>query len=158
MIARPYEALLAIGSNVEADVHVPEALALLRGRFEVRAVSRAVRSAAVGVDTPQPPFVNLAVRIRTDLPYPALREVCRRIEEACGRTRTSDRFAPRTMDIDLVHGNAALARSARGALPDPDLTRYAHLREPAAEIWPEAVGVRGHPPVADAGSSDEPIE
>lgn len=139
MLRRPYQVLLSLGSNIEPDVHVPQALALLRARFEAVAASAPMTTPAAGASTPQPPFVNLALRVRTDLPYRALREACRRIEEACGRRRTPDRFAPRTMDIDVVYGDSAFTRTARGALPDPELLTQAYVLQPCAEIWPDAV-------------------
>ncbi len=131
--------LLALGSNIEPAAHVPQALALLRGRFEVLYVSARVVGPAYGAATPQPPFENLAVRARTDLPYRALKLACRRIEEVCGRLRSADREAPRTMDIDIVFGDPAFTATAEGAVPAPDLLLRRYLLRPCAEAWPGAV-------------------
>jgi 2-amino-4-hydroxy-6-hydroxymethyldihydropteridine diphosphokinase len=130
------DALLVLGSNVDPERSVPLALSLLQERFGVCAVSRGYRSAAVGVAPgASPPFVNLAVRIRTALPPRALREACRRVEERCGRRRSADRFAPRTMDVDLVHVEGVAGRFGRSTLPDPELAVHAHLLVPSAEVW-----------------------
>ena len=120
MSDRPYEYLLSIGSNVEPERSIARGLALLTARFKRPTVSPWYDVDAMGAPG-QPPFVNLAVLIATDLPPPALRVVCRRIEEACGRRRGADRFAPRTLDVA-----AFLARRA-GALD-----RGAHPRRRAA--------------------------
>ncbi len=139
MGTRKYEVLLSLGSNVDPDRSVPLALRLLRRRFDVRATSALVCSPAAGAATPQPAFVNLAVRIFTDLPYRALREACRRVEEACGRRRTADPSAPRPMDVDIVFGDPAFMTTARGVVPDPELLTRAYILEPCAEIWPDAI-------------------
>ena len=137
MSARTREYLISVGSNIEPARWVPHALALMRARLEVKSVSSTYDVPAVGGSTPAPPFENLAVRLRTDLPPRALREVCRRLEEACGRRRTADRFAPRTMDLDVVLGGPEVPPS--DFLPHPDLLAYPFVLVPCAEIWPDAV-------------------
>lgn len=142
MNRRRYDVLLLLGSNIEPVRRVPQALALLDDRFDLRAVSRTVIGAAIGGGGTQPEFHNLAVRIRTDLPYRALRLACRRIEEACGRRRTADRFAPRTMDIDIAFGDPAFTAGAEGAVPDPELHQHGYSIGPAAEVWGDAIHPR----------------
>lgn len=137
MSVRAREYLVSVGSNIEPGRWIPRALSLLRERFDVEAVSSTYDTPAVGGSGAQPAFENLAVRLRTDLPPRALREACRRIEERCERRRTRDRFAPRTMDLDVVLGGPEVP--ADEALPDPDLLAYAHVLVPCAEIWPDAV-------------------
>ncbi len=139
MTRRRYEVLLVLGSNIEPGQRVPQALGLLDERFELVDVSRTVVGAAIGGAPDQPEFWNLAVRIKTDLPYRALRLACRRIEEACGRQRTADRYAPRTIDIDIVFGDPTFTEGAGGAVPDPDLIRETYALGPAAEVWGDAV-------------------
>jgi 2-amino-4-hydroxy-6-hydroxymethyldihydropteridine diphosphokinase len=136
---RNREALLSLGSNVDPHVHVPRALALLDARHDVRSVSPLYRTKAVGGRGAQPDFVNLAVRLRTDLPPRALREACRRTEDACGRRRTADRYAPRTMDIDVVLLDDLVMDLDTWALPDPALATQPFVLVPCADVWPEAV-------------------
>lgn len=127
--ARAY--LLSIGSNVESDRWIPEAIRRARARFTVEAVSAAYGSKAVG-PAGQPPFVNRALRMRTDLPPAALRAVCRHVEWICGRVRGDDRFAPRTLDLDVVYDGVA------ARVLDPDLLAQPHVLVPCAEVWPDA--------------------
>lgn len=136
-----YDVLISLGSNIEPERWVPVANGLLRDRFRGATFSVAYRSAAVGTADPRPAFVNQAARIQTDLPYRALHAVLRHFEALCGRHRGPDRFAPRTLDLDIVHGDDAfLATAAPGiALPDPDLFDQLHVLIPCAELWP---GVR----------------
>lgn len=144
MKRRDRQALLSLGSNIEPDVHVPRALDWLEARFEVVAVSPNYRSPAVGGTGPQPDFVNLAVRLRTDCPPRALREVCRRLEDACYRLRSANRYAPRTLDVDVVLLDDLVLDGGTWRLPDPQLETAAFVLVPAADVWPEAVHpVRG---------------
>lgn len=139
MVTRRYEVVLLLGSNIEPATHVPKALRLIEERFALVDVSATLESPAVGGAGEAPDFWNVAARVRTDLPYRALRLACRRIEEACGRRRTADRFAPRTMDIDVVFADPALCATSAGAVPDPELLAHAHLLVPTAGVWPDAV-------------------
>ena len=136
---RDREALLSLGSNVEPMRYVPRALVLLHARHEVLAVSPWYRSPAVGGVGPQPEFLNLAVRIATDLPPRALREACRRTEEACGRRRVADRYAPRTMDVDVVWMGDLVLDLDTWRLPDPQLASEAFVLVPCADVLPEAI-------------------
>lgn len=133
---RDREALLSLGSNVEPLRWVPRALELLQDRHDVVAVSPWYRSAAVGGSGPQPDFVNLAVRVRTDLPPRALREACRRTEEACERRRTEDRYAPRTLDVDVVALDDLVLDLDTWRLPDPQLLTQPFVLVPCADVWP----------------------
>lgn len=135
MRRRPYEYLISVGSNVEPDRYVERGLSLLRRRFGEICVSPRYDVGAVG-DRSQPRFINLAVRLSTDLAAPALREACRLIEEACGRRREADRNAPRTMDLDVVFGAPDVPADVD--LPHPDLSAQAYVLVPCADIWPDA--------------------
>ena len=138
-----YDVLLSVGSNVLPDVNVPRAKALIAKRFALVQFSAVYAGPALDAEgrpaVGQPPFVNFAVRIATDLPYRALREVCRFIEDTVGRVRTADRFAPRPLDLDPVFGDARFLDTSAGALPAADLAARAYVLVPAADVWPEAV-------------------
>lgn len=139
MNATEHNVLLSIGSNIDPEAHVPRVLAWLRTRHHVVAVSPWYESDAVGASEPQPEFVNLAVRLETRLPARALRETCRRIEEICGRRRTGDRFAPRTMDLDVILIEGVVLDAPDWHVPDPLLAREAYLLVPAVDVWPDAM-------------------
>lgn len=141
MKTRPYEYLLSLGSNVDRRRSTRQALALLTARFRFLSHSPGYDVPAVGGGAGTPRFLNMAVRLRTDLPWRALRLVLRRIEEACGRRRGPDRFAPRTLDLDLVFGGPQVPPG--GGLPHPELLSEAYVLCPAAAVWPEAL----HPEV-----------
>ena len=134
-----YDVLISLGSNVDPAHWVPVANRILAARFGAVAFSHAYRSEAVGTTEPRPAFVNQAARFQTDLPFRALHAALRHIEARCGRKRSADRFAPRTLDLDIVYGDAAFrATAVSGAvLPDPDLFDQLHVLVPCAEVWPD---------------------
>ncbi len=118
---------MLLGSNIRPAEHLPRALAALRARLPVMGWSTVWETPPVG--TTGPPFYNAAVAVRTSLTPEALKaRVLRPIETALGRRRTADRFAPRTIDLDLVVYD--------GRVWDADVWRYAHVAVPLAELLP----------------------
>ena len=132
-------ALVALGSNIEPERNLPAAVAALRARAEVVSTSSAWATAAVGPPG-QPAFLNAAVRLQTDLPAARLRdELLHGIERELGRVRTTDRYAPRPIDLDLTAYGVQRLRLGDREVPDPELLREAFLAVPAAEVAPDWV-------------------
>ncbi len=133
--------LVSLGSNLEPETQLPRAVALLRERLVVRAVSAVYRSAPVA-GASGPDFLNAAAWVETELPPAVLKhEVLRPIEARLGRLRAADRNAPRTIDLDLVlYGALVLDDPARGlVLPDPDILVWPHVARPLADLAPDFV-------------------
>lgn len=130
-------ACIALGSNIQAEHYLPEAVRRLAARCRVLAVSPVYETAPVG-KTDQPNFLNAAVLIETDLSAEALKtQVLQVIERDLGRVRTADKNAPRTIDLDIaLFGESVLDVGARH-IPDPDILRYAHLAVPLAALAPD---------------------
>ena len=96
-----HEVYLNIGSNIEPEYHLREAIRLLRQHGQVKAVSNAWQSHAFGSDGPD--FLNACIQYLTPLTPRELKEqVIRPIEAKLGRVRGGDKFAPRTIDIDII--------------------------------------------------------
>jgi 2-amino-4-hydroxy-6-hydroxymethyldihydropteridine diphosphokinase len=96
-----HEAYLNIGSNIEPELNLPQAVRLLREHGEVKAISNAWQSHAFGSSGPD--FLNTCVLFLTHLTPRELKEqVIHPIEARLGRVRGADKFAPRTIDIDIV--------------------------------------------------------
>ena len=135
--AGPLTIVVGLGSNVEPDRHLPEAVRLLAERAEIVGASSAWATAPVGPPG-QPPFVNAAVLLRTHLaPDRVKPELLRSVEAAMGRVRGPDRFAPRPIDLDFVASDGGELRGDGLEMPDPDLLRHAHVALPAAEVAAE---------------------
>jgi 2-amino-4-hydroxy-6-hydroxymethyldihydropteridine diphosphokinase len=101
---------------------------------ELGAVSSAYESAPVGV-TDQPPFVNAAARIVTDLPLRDVLAGLLAVEQELGRVRTV-RFGPRTCDLDILLAGAEVADEPGLAVPHPRLAERRFALEPLVELDP----------------------
>lgn len=128
-------AYLSLGSNQDAERHLPQAVAELRARFGEVRVSTTYRTPAVGFEGPE--FLNSAAAIETDMNPIALDAWLHALEDAHGRRRDQPRFSSRPLDIDVVFYDA-LVFSGPGNLqiPRPEL-RHAFVLKPLADIAPE---------------------
>ena len=58
-------------------------------------------------------------------------------EAACGRARDAPRWAPRSMDLDMLLYGELISREPGLVLPRPDLVRRAYMLGPMAELAPQ---------------------
>lgn len=129
--------VLLLGSNVEKEKNFPEAVKALMARCLVAAVSSVYETAPVGPDE-QPLFWNAAALLATELePRELKAQVLSPIEFSLGRVRSDDRFAPRTMDLDIVLYGDLVVEEEDLRIPDPDLLSYPHVAVPTAELVPD---------------------
>jgi len=132
-------AYVSIGSNIDPETNMRSAILRLTETVRVKAISMVYRTEPVGREG-QPPYYNCVVEIETDLPPRDLKfQVLRRIESELGRTRGTDRFAARTIDLDLVLYDELVMTSEDLALPDPDILRRPFLAVPIQELAPGLV-------------------
>ncbi|MBN2114164.1 MAG: 2-amino-4-hydroxy-6-hydroxymethyldihydropteridine diphosphokinase [Acidimicrobiia bacterium] len=130
-------ALLALGSNIEPERNLPAALELLAALpgVEVVAVSGVYESPSLGRPG-DPWFHNAALALSTSLSPEALRAECRRVEASLGRVRGGDRYAPRTIDIDLAAYEGFEGEVESSRVPDPDIPHRPFLAAALAEVAP----------------------
>jgi 2-amino-4-hydroxy-6-hydroxymethyldihydropteridine diphosphokinase len=131
------EVYVAAGSNVEAERHLQQAVAELKREFPGVRFSSWYRNRAVGFEGED--FINLVAGFTTALPVHAVLERLHAIEGRCGRGRDAPRWAPRSMDLDvLLYGD--LVREEPGLkLPRPDLVQRAYMLGPLAELAPQVL-------------------
>jgi 2-amino-4-hydroxy-6-hydroxymethyldihydropteridine diphosphokinase len=129
---------VGVGSNVDPEVHVRRALLRLHEAVGILGVSTFYATPALGRPS-DPPFVNGVVEVADRLAPAPLKALLSRIEEAEGRWRGGDRFAPRPIDLDLLlHGDAvSIAPGLR--LPHPDVTARRFVALPLLELAPDLV-------------------
>ena len=101
---------------------------------ELDAGSSAYESAPVGL-TDQPPFVNAAARVFTDLPLRDLLAGLLAVEQELGRVR-SVRYGPRTCDLDILLAGAEIADEPGLSVPHPRLVERRFALEPLVELDP----------------------
>jgi dihydroneopterin aldolase/2-amino-4-hydroxy-6-hydroxymethyldihydropteridine diphosphokinase len=129
--------LISLGSNINPEYHLQEAVARLAKRCRLVAVSPAYRTRPVG-RLDQPAFINGAVLVETRLEAKAFKEeVLRAIEDELGRVRTGDKSAPRTIDLDIsFYGDAVFMMDGRH-IPDPNVLKHGHVARPLADVAPK---------------------
>lgn len=150
----PTVACVGLGGNLgDAASTVRDAfvaLAHLPGTRLLRA-SRLYRTPAWGV-TAQPDFVNAVAMVETALEPHALLENLLRIERDAGRDRRadgSDRWGPRTLDLDLLLFGDQVIDTPGLKVPHPHLHERAFVLVPLLEIAPD-IRVPGRGAAADA--------
>lgn len=118
-------AYISVGSNIQPHVHIVAALQELLAveGLSVTASSTFWRTPAIGRPE-QEDYRNGIWQIRTGIePHGLQHEVLAAIEAACGRVRTGDKYAARTLDLDLVLYGECVCEDDGLALPHPDLKR-----------------------------------
>jgi len=127
---------VSIGSNIDAEHNMPRAVGLLAARCRVEAVSPVYESKPVD-GSPQPCYLDAVVRASTTLAPRVFRErVLRPIEAEMGRVRSGDRFAPRTIDLDLLLYGDRVQMDGDLIVPAEEISQYAHVAVPLADLAP----------------------
>jgi 2-amino-4-hydroxy-6-hydroxymethyldihydropteridine diphosphokinase len=94
-------AYLSLGSNIQPEINLVKGIQRLKHHGKVEKISSAWESKSVGAEGPN--YLNACVSFLTPLLHTALKEqVLLPIELELERRRSENRFAPRTMDIDIV--------------------------------------------------------
>jgi 2-amino-4-hydroxy-6-hydroxymethyldihydropteridine diphosphokinase len=126
---------VAAGSNVEPERNLREALAELRREFPAVRFSSWYRNRAEGFVGDD--FLNLVAGFDTALPLHAVLARLHAIEAHCGRARDAARWAPRSMDLDVLLYVDLVCEEPGVKVPRPDLLKRAYMLGPLAELAPE---------------------
>ncbi len=130
-------AFITLGSNLSPELNLRAAVQLLAAQTAVLDVSPVYETEPVGTQ-PQPRYLNGAVRLATSLTAAELKAtVLTPIENRLHRERSADKFAPRTIDLDIALFDTAVLQIGQRAVPDPDILRYAHVAVPLADLAPD---------------------
>lgn len=132
-------AYVGLGSNLGRRLQqLKAAIARLHASNGIRvtSVSNVYQSGALlnaSSETAQPDYLNAVVRIRTSLPSRWLLLRLLQIEKDFGRTRHR-RWAPRTLDLDLLlYGQQRIQRPDL-RVPHPELHKRAFVLYPLRDI------------------------
>jgi 2-amino-4-hydroxy-6-hydroxymethyldihydropteridine diphosphokinase len=128
---------VAIGSNVNAAENVAKAARELKRIFPDARFSSWYRNQAVGFEGDD--FINGVVGFTTDLPLHSVIAQLHAVEALCDRPRDAPRWAPRTMDLDVLLYDDLVCSEPKLKLPRPDLLKRPYMLGPLAEISPEVV-------------------
>lgn len=138
-----HSAYLSLGSNIEPEVNLVKAVQLLQNHGTIQKISRAWESESYGA--PGPNYLNACLLLSTSLNKEALKQqILLPIERTLGRRREDNRFAPRTIDIDIVIFDN-----------QPSDDRYweqAFVVVPLSEIYPTFQNPRGGESIAETAT------
>ncbi|HNR32129.1 MAG TPA: 2-amino-4-hydroxy-6-hydroxymethyldihydropteridine diphosphokinase [Candidatus Hydrogenedentes bacterium] len=134
--ARAADVFVSVGANIEPERHIPAALDLLREAVPITAISTFYVTAPIGAPE-QADYLNGVVAVEcTAAPRAFKFETLRAIEAALGRVRTADRFAARTIDLDIALFGDTVLREPDLEIPDPDLRSRPFLVAAILELAP----------------------
>ena len=127
---------LGLGANLGVPKETFErALVLLSEFSEIISVSRLYRSKPYGFSD-QPPFVNAAVRISTDLPPPELLNQLQSVEETLGK-KVIRKNGPRLIDLDLLVYDELGLETKDLVLPHPGIMERDFVLLPLIDLNPD---------------------
>ena len=135
-------AYIALGSNLgDRLVQMQAALnRLAQQAVVVQRVSPVYENRAIGMGEADP-FFNAVAVIGTSLAPLALLDLCLAVESQLGRRR-SDKWAPRTIDLDIIaYGDRELT-TERLKLPHPRIEERDFVLYPLRDLAPDLV-IRG---------------
>lgn len=128
-MARVY---VSIGSNVEREHNVRSCLRALEARFGPLIISSVYQNKAIGFAGDD--FFNLVVGFDTKADIHSVARCLRDIEAAHDRCREVSRFAPRTLDLDLLLCDELVLEEANLRIPRAEIADYAFVLCPLAEV------------------------
>lgn len=134
-MARAY---VGLGANLaNPPMQLRQAIALMRQHLGIRQVTESsfYRSAPLGPGA-QDDYCNAVCEIETTLEPAELLAALKQIETDMGRERPSVRWAPRLIDLDLLHYEGTSASDGDLTLPHPEIANRNFVLVPLAEIAP----------------------
>ena len=134
------KAYLGLGSNI-GDRYENLCIAVEKlncvSDVKIDRMSRIYETEPVG-NVDQPFFLNAAVRVETSLTAQRLLQVCLAIEAKMGRTRT-EKWAPRSIDIDVLFFADEIVNEEKLIIPHPLLHTRAFVLFPLMDIASEVL-------------------
>lgn len=129
---------LGLGSNVgDRCRHLHEAVLLLQRHYdiEIEDTSSIYETDPVGY-TEQDKFLNLVIKISTNLKPHELLQIMQNIERHLGRTREIH-WGPRTIDLDILLYNQENIETESLVVPHPRMFERAFVLIPLLEAYDE---------------------
>ena len=147
---RGVRAYVGLGANVgDREATIRQAIELLGSSPDVVVVGvSTLRETEPWGPVSQPPYLNGALALETDLGPRALLELLLDVERRLGRRRAGERWGPRTIDLDLLLYDELSVDEPGLTLPHPRLHERRFALEPLVELAP-AASVPGRGPVSE---------
>jgi len=135
-----HRAYLLLGSNIDPEHNLPAACRMLAESGRIIRVSQVWESPPADGSV-QANYLNAAVLLATAQSAVDLRrKTLPAIESALGRVRDPrDKFAARTIDIDIALFDRGVLNVDGAVIPDPNISTRDFVAVPLAEIDPDYV-------------------
>ena len=134
---------ISVGSNVDKEKHTKAGLQGMYNAFGELTLSSVFESESVGFEGNN--FYNLVVKACTQLSISEVCRVLKQIEQDNKRQRSEQKFAPRTLDLDLLLYDR-LVTTKPIELPRHEVLYNAFVLKPMAEIAADEI----HPVVNES--------
>ena len=128
---------ISIGSNIDAEKNIRLSIHALQDHYGKLILSSVYESEAVGFDGDN--FLNLVASVKTEEDVHSVAETLRKIEDEHGRDRSSPRFSPRTVDLDLLLYDDLILKEKGLDIPRDEITKNAFVLLPLEEIAPQLI-------------------
>lgn len=130
---------IGAGSNIDPEGNVKKALKLLNSQVRILKISTFYKTKPENRPE-QSPYYNGVVEIETNFsPGHLKHKILRLIEEQLGRKRGKDRYASRTIDLDLLLYDHLIIKIGDLILPDPEILERPYLIIPLLELDPDII-------------------
>jgi 2-amino-4-hydroxy-6-hydroxymethyldihydropteridine diphosphokinase len=137
------DVILLIGSNIDPINNIKQAIKEISGIIQINKQSSLWETRPIGTDGNN--FFNLALSVSTSLDFDPLKfEILRKIEIRLGRVRSSDKYAPRTIDIDIILDGDTIV--------DLNIWHYAYIAVPVSELYPGVICAETHQTLKDVAA------
>jgi 2-amino-4-hydroxy-6-hydroxymethyldihydropteridine diphosphokinase len=132
------KAVIALGANIgNPKEQMDLAVAMLREATDFKLISNYYSTKPVS-EISQPDYLNAVCIVESELPALDLLALLHGIEKTLGRERT-EKWGPRTIDLDLIQYGSLLSSADELQLPHPRAHERLFVIKPWHSIEPDAI-------------------
>ncbi len=132
-------AFIGVGSNIRPERNITDALLRLSKHVDITGISSFYKTTPI-LRKGQEEYLNGVWQIGALMSPGELKfDVLRTIENELHRNRKSDKYASRTIDLDLLlFGNMVINKDGL-IIPDPDIYNRSFIAFPLSELNPDLI-------------------
>lgn len=134
------QVFIGIGSSINREENILQGIRLLKESFGEIKLSSVFESEAVGFKGGH--FYNLVAELHSELVIEELIYILKKIEVQLGRPEKAIKYAPRTLDLDLLLYDQQIDTTRD--IPRAEILKNAFVLQPLAELAPNLL----HPIIA----------
>ena len=140
---------IGVGSNIEPERNITDALARLSKHVDITGISSFYKTTPF-LRKNQDDYLNGVWQINTSISPEELKfGVLRTIEKELHRNRESHKYASRTIDLDLLLFGDFVIHERNLTIPDPDILKRSFIAFPLSELNPDLVMPDTKQPLVD---------